>query len=314
MSDASQDPLICANDLACTGIHGDALAGVSFLLNPGDIAALVASPRSAGGLLLHCLGGLLRLSAGSLTVAGAAPSEWTDAHRRRVVFVRGMTRFPFGVRVRELLAQIGQIMEDPDGPDRALQALQLTDMADLFLHRLNPEAQQMARVACSLVGAPDVMLYESLFQNLSHPKADIVRSAIAEFGGDRRTVVFLADELQPVEDFCNCVIVLARGRLKACANSAALLEAHGHGLRVAVETAAPLDQAGVCGLSCVTDATQRGGLLEVSLAEQPDSLYELIECLRSQNAEIRRLSTLKPSLLDAAMAIVAESESAPDAT
>jgi len=158
MNNVSTDVLIEVSGLSCAGSRGVALEGVSFALSSGDMAAILAEPKPLGVLLLNCLAGLAPAASGSVRVVGAEPMAWTAAERSRVVFVRGAARFPYAVRVEELLDHQALLMEDADGKDRALDTFQLGDLAPRFLHTLDPESQQMARIACSVIGDPDVLL------------------------------------------------------------------------------------------------------------------------------------------------------------
>ena len=70
-----------------------ALAPASFNLNTGEITALSGPNGSGKTTLLSCLSGLIRPSAGSVTVSGFDLYRDEVEVRRRLVFVPDVPRF-----------------------------------------------------------------------------------------------------------------------------------------------------------------------------------------------------------------------------
>lgn len=301
MSEPSGEPLVKVENLAFGGDAGGGFRSVSFEVAAGSVVAVVAEPRAAGAALLGCLAGLGRPTGGEAAVLGAPPGE----KRERMVFVNGPPRFPFAVKVRELLAQIALLMDDPGGPERAFGALGIAKLGDRYLHELDPEEQQMVRVASSFIGDPDVLLFETLLQNLSPRRAGAVRRAARGLAEKGKAVIFMADEAEALVGFADAVLVLADGEQKAFASPQALMGDQMETLRLEVEAEAPLPLDALRALPFVQEAVEKAAGAVFHLKKDPDNIYAMVDALKAAGARLRALRTVRPSLEAAVLELMA---------
>lgn len=304
MSASSRETVAQASGIACAGPTGDVFKDVSFALQAGTITALVAEPKSSGAKLLDCLAGLSPPSRGSLSALGSAPADWSPEQRKRHVYLRGPARFPFGVKVKELLDQVAMLMDDPGGRKRALDTFGIEDMADSHLFGLDAESQQMVRLAGSLLGRPDLMLYDSLLQGLSPHRAARVREVMAMLREDGKTIVFVADELEPVADLAEQIMILAHGALRAFATPEAILGEQAQRLTVFVRAEDHLDPGAFRDLPFVLETLEKDGGIEFHLEQDPEHVYSLVASLKAKGARLREFRTVRPSLDSAALELM----------
>jgi len=297
MSNSTCAPLIEARGLCCNGLYGDAFEDVDLRLAPGA-AALVANPKSAGFLLLHCLMGFLPPSRGELRVLGVDPRQWGRDERRRVSLVRGAPRFPFAMKVEELLGQVATLMEDEGGCERVLDEFGLSQVRGKYLHFLNAELQQLVRVACSVLGSPDVMMYESLFQHLSPARAKTVRQVLGNMRDKGKLVLFVADELLSVGSFCDVAVVMSGGRVLAAEAPEKLMKDNSGWLTVEIETEGDFCGAHVEKLPFVRGVESKEGRVSLRLDDSPGSIYSLMDALKERGVDLRWLRVNRPSLQD----------------
>ncbi|HRU93846.1 MAG TPA: hypothetical protein P5195_01250 [Anaerolineae bacterium] len=298
MSDSTCAPLIEAKGLCCNGLYGDAFEDIDLCLAPGTAAALVANPKSAGFLLMHCLMGFLPHSRGELRVLGMDPRQWGRDERRRVSLVRGAPRFPFAMRVEELLSQVAMLMGDKGGCERVLEDFGLKEVRGKYLHFLNAELQQLVRVACSVLGSPDVMMYESLFQHLSPARAKTVRQVLAGERDKGKLILFVADELVSVAAFCDVAVVMSGGRVRAADKPEKMMKDNSGWLTVEIETEGDFCGAHVEKLPFVRGVEAREGRFCLMLDDSPGSIYALMDALRARGVDLRWLRVNRPSLQD----------------
>lgn len=309
MSETVTEALVETRGLSCRGPQGSSIEEVSLALKPGTAAALVAEPRPAGLLLLDCLFGLSKPAAGTVQVVGGAPVERSGAERLRVAYVRGYARFfPWAVKVKEYLRQTSLLVREPRGEDRVMEELGLGDIADAYLHTLSPESQRLTRIASSLVGSADVLLYENLFQGLSPAKSETVCNIVGRLRDAGKVIVYLADRAGLEKPVCNYVLVLANGKLSASDTPEGLLQTRAGDMRVVVRSDQDIDPDKARQLPFVRRVTKADSSCEFLLEDRPRCMHELLDFLESQGVELHDVQLTRFSVWDAVREALASAE------
>jgi zinc/manganese transport system ATP-binding protein len=187
---------------------------------PGEFIA-VLGPNGAGKTtLLKVLLGLLRVSAGSVEIAGAPPhrgdhgigyipqQKGFDADlpiRGRDVVRFGIDGHRFGVpRPNPALRR---------RVDEAIAAVGAQSYADQPIGRLSGGEQQRLRVAQALVGDPQLLLCDEPLLSLDLANQHAVSRLIHERATDHGTgVVFVTHDINPILDHVDRVLYIAEGR------------------------------------------------------------------------------------------------------
>ncbi|WP_329470858.1 ATP-binding cassette domain-containing protein [Streptomyces sp. NBC_01723] len=115
---ATTGPLLAARDLVKTYGRTEALRGVSVDLRAGEILAVTGASGSGKSTLLHCLAGIVRPDAGSVTYSGR-PLEGLPEHR-----LSELRRTDFGV-----VFQFGQLIPELTALDNVALPLMLAGTA-----------------------------------------------------------------------------------------------------------------------------------------------------------------------------------------
>ncbi|MGW8746401.1 ABC transporter ATP-binding protein [Streptomyces sp. NPDC055794] len=116
--EATTGPLLAARDLVKTYGRTEALRGVSVDLRAGEILAVTGASGSGKSTLLHCLAGIVRPDAGSVTYAGRT-LEGLPEHR-----LSELRRTDFGV-----VFQFGQLIPELTALDNVALPLMLAGTA-----------------------------------------------------------------------------------------------------------------------------------------------------------------------------------------
>lgn len=302
MTEQTSEPLVEAVDL-CVSSKAGALSGASFALPRGTVAGLASEPKGLGLLLLDCLGAIHAPDSGTVRIEGE--DLYADALvRRRVSIVRGPGRFPYAVKVGELLDHVGLLMRETGGRERVCEELQLQEVTGAYAHDLRGEQQLLVRIACGLLGQPDVLLYDRLFQNLSPAKAAIVRRMVDRRREEGKAIVVAGDDLQALEGACDRVIVLAEGSLKAHDTVENLMRSGQNRMRIEVFTDAEVDLEKVRQLPSVHSAEREGDRYQILAENRFQSVHELVDFFRAEDVELRDLRTYQPTLADEIMQLL----------
>ncbi|MDO8879293.1 MAG: ATP-binding cassette domain-containing protein [Coriobacteriia bacterium] len=168
-----------------TGFGIDALRGVDFDLSPGELLVIAGATGSGKSTLLRLLAGLLRPSAGSVTVDGAAPDARSARGKVAIVFQNPESQFFAESVLADVAFGPGNLgADDPDvvAAD-ALAAVGLDP--DTFggrspLTLSGGEARRAAIAGALAMRAPYLLLDEPTAGLDSRGRRDVIAAVTAE--------------------------------------------------------------------------------------------------------------------------------------
>jgi len=216
MTNAAPVPTVSVNAVAKWYGNVVAVNDVTFGLAPGVTGLL--GPNGAGkSTLLHLVAGLLRPSAGSVTVDGR-PTFGDPAIYRRVGLVPEREAvFPY-LTAREFVRLSAQLQGLPLGSgavDRALERVELSMAADRELATYSKGMRQRAKVAAALVHDPAVLVLDEPFNGMDPRQRLHMMALLREFADAGRVILFSSHILEEVERVAERVLVVVAGRLAA---------------------------------------------------------------------------------------------------
>lgn len=175
------------------------LQGASFELPTGAVTAFIGPNGAGKSTLLHAIAGLLHPRTGRLEVPAAA-------ERGGVALVLQATavnqHLPITVREAVTMGRYARLgafrrlrPEDRAAVDRALEALDITDLASRPLHELSGGQRQRAFVAQGLAQDADVLLLDEPITGLDLVSRQHILDAIAAERAAGRAVVVSTHDL-----------------------------------------------------------------------------------------------------------------------
>ena len=193
-----------------------AVNDVTFALAAGVTGLL--GPNGAGkSTLLHLVAGLLRPSAGTVTIDGQ-PTFGDPAIYRRVGLVPEREAvFPY-LTAREfvrLSAQLQGLAIGTGAVDRALGTVELSAAADRELATYSKGMRQRAKVAAALVHDPAVLVLDEPFNGMDPRQRLHMMALLRSLADQGRVILFSSHILEEVERVAEQVLVVVSGRLAA---------------------------------------------------------------------------------------------------
>ena len=196
-----------------------AVNDVSIALRPGITGLL--GPNGAGKTtILNMAAGLLRPSAGSVTVLGAPAWRNPATYRRIGLVPEREAVYPFltGREFVRLNAKL-QGLADPDGATRtAIHTVDLDDAADRAVGTYSKGMRQRVKVAAALVHEPQVLLLDEPFNGMDPRQRLHMMELLTGMAREGRTILFSSHILEEVERLAQSVLVIVAGRLAASGN------------------------------------------------------------------------------------------------
>ena len=257
-----------------TKTYGDrrAVDAVSMSVRRGEVYGFLG-PNGAGKTttLRMCLG-LVHPTSGSASVLGL-PAGDTDVTARTGALIEGPGFYPYlsGRANLQVLARYRGL------PDSAVEAaLARVDLGDRGGDRFKAYSlgmKQRLGVAAALMGDPELIVLDEPTNGLDPGGMADMRALIVDLAGTGHTVLLSSHLLAEVEEICDRVGVISRGRLLVESTVSELRG--GRRLRV---VASPLDRALAVGMRFTESAELDGDavLIDVPDRRTPDVVRALV--------------------------------------
>jgi sodium transport system ATP-binding protein len=209
-----------------------ALGGVSFRAENGQITALLGPNGAGKTTLLRLLVGLLRRDTGTILIDGMDPEKDPMAVRTNIGFLTDQFGLYERMSTREYLVYFGELngMRPAAAHERIDEVSQLLVMDDILERRSKGFSQgQRIKVALArtLLHRPRNLLLDEPSRGLDVMSTRALRSALAALRADGCCVIMATHVMQEVTHLCDDVIVIAKGHTVAQGSPAELCERTG---------------------------------------------------------------------------------------
>ncbi len=279
-----------------------ALDGTTFSAAPGRIVGFLGPNGAGKTTTMRCIFGLARQDSGAVRWAGKVVDR--DARMTFGYMPEQRGLYP-RMRVAEQLSYFGQQhgMTGRDANAAAMRWLERMDLADRAkskLEELSHGNQQRIQLATALVHDPELLVMDEPFSGLDPIGIATMANVVRERAAAGVGVVFSSHQLDLVEDVCEDVVIIARGRVVAAGPIEALKTADGR-KHLEVEVA-DSDGAWVDGRTDVTILERDGGRLKLLVDERVD--LDALLALARTAGEVRRFAYGPPRLSELFMEYV----------
>lgn len=206
--------ILSANGLRKRYGPREALRGVSFSIERGEVVGLLGPNGSGKSTLLRILTGYLAPSAGNATIDGINLVENPIELRRHVGYVPEDAPLYDGMRVTEFLhfmARIKGVMQASE-VDIVAEALQLPPVMSMLVGRISRGYRQRVAIAQALLGSPPLLLLDEPTNALDAYQVVAVRKLIRSLAG-HCTVLVASHVLGEIDKMAGRVMILLEGQL-----------------------------------------------------------------------------------------------------
>jgi ABC-2 type transport system ATP-binding protein len=207
-----------------------ALKGVSFRVEPGEVFALLGPNRAGKTTLVKILLGLCHATAGQVVRLGQPVAD--RATLGRVGYLHEKQAFPPYLTASALLDFYGNLSLIARGSLKTripelLERVGLADRAQEPIARFSKGMVQRLALAQALLTQPDLLVLDEPTEGLDLGGRVLLREVVAEQRRAGKTVLFVSHVLGEVEQLCERLAVIVKGQLAYFGSMAALLRPAG---------------------------------------------------------------------------------------
>jgi ABC-2 type transport system ATP-binding protein len=208
-----------------------AVDGISFAVAEGSVTGLLGGNGAGKTTTMAMLLGLLRPTAGSITILGVD----MIAHRHRALpfmnFASPYIDLPHRLTVRENLVVYAGLYSVPKPRqriDHLADALDFTPLLDRDFGSLSAGQKTRVALAKALVNRPRLLLLDEPTASLDPDSADRIRSYLQDYARDSDATLLIASHnMIEVERLCSDLLMMRRGQIVDRGAPAALIRRYG---------------------------------------------------------------------------------------
>jgi ABC-2 type transport system ATP-binding protein len=255
-----------------------ALRDLTLSVLPGQCLGLLGENGAGKSTLVRLLMGFIAPTAGSLRVLGER--DVMRAHGR-IGYVHEQLLFEPRFSAREYLLHFGalagyKVKMNRTRAEEVLEQTGLVAVADRWVGAYSKGMQQRLAIALALLRDPEIFILDEPTSGLDPLSQWELRRMIAALHASGRTIFLCSHNLAEVEDLCDVVGILRRGRLIRYGAVADLLRVAD---TVEIVLGGDEDSGIVAARLAILDATleAEGHILRISSSAQARVLAALVE-------------------------------------
>src|SRR5256885_2719998 len=240
--------MIEVRDLTKTFGAIEAVRGISFRVDMGEIVGFLGPNGAGKTTTLRILAGIFPPTSGEVRIAGRDPARDPLACRRAVGYFPEYAPFYPDLRVEGYLRVVARMKRIPRAERaravaRVLASCGLDGVARRRVGTLSKGYRQRVGLAQALCGDPPILILDEPPIGLDPGQVVEIRDLVRALGGSR-AIFFSSHILSEVEALCERVIVVARGRLVGEGTARELSERVGRRQRVVLRVDGPAGGGG----------------------------------------------------------------------
>jgi ABC-2 type transport system ATP-binding protein len=191
-----------------------AVRELSFAVQPGEVLGLVGPNGAGKTTTLRTLAGIIPASSGQVRIAGHDLRADPIGAKRQLAFFPDEPRLFEHLTVRQHLAFIARLYSVPDHEAIAqplLEELEIAERSDSLPNELSRGMKQKLAIACGLLHAPQVMIFDEPLTGLDPLGIRRMKDSILRRARAGAAIVLSSHLLHLLEEVCSHVLILKRG-------------------------------------------------------------------------------------------------------
>jgi len=209
-----------------------AVDGISFSVEEAKITGLLGPNGAGKTTTIYLLLGLITPTSGAINIFGKSISSHRQELLSKMNFSSAYTSLPSNLKVRENLQFFSCLYNVPEWKKRSgylLEAFELEGVVNQKTGELSSGQLTRLNLVKALLNSPAFLLLDEPTASLDPVSARIVRQRLKDISKqDKVTIFYTSHNMREVEELCDEVIFLHKGKIKARTTPDALMQSLKH--------------------------------------------------------------------------------------
>jgi ABC-2 type transport system ATP-binding protein len=197
-----------------------AVEDVSFRIAPGEIVGFLGPNGAGKSTTVKIITGMLRANEGRVLFEGRNIRDDMVAFRRELGYVPEDAHLYTYLSGLEYLQLVGRLRELTESvieakANRLLELLHLKSWEHTPISSYSKGMRQRVLIAAALMHDPKLLIFDEPLSGLDVVSSRLFKDLMASLAAQGKAVLYISHVLETVEQVCNRVIVIARGRILA---------------------------------------------------------------------------------------------------
>ena len=197
--------------------YGDleALRGINFTMNRGEIFALLGPNGAGKTTIMEILEGYIQRTSGHVSVLGYDPDSSPEDLRSRVGIVLQETGVDLYLKVGEIIKQFSGFYQNPKPINEILDVTGLREQSDIRIRRLSGGQRRRLDVALGIVGDPELLFLDEPTTGLDPYARRNTWNMIASLRELGKTILLTTHYMDEAEVLADKIALLNAGIIEA---------------------------------------------------------------------------------------------------
>jgi ABC-2 type transport system ATP-binding protein len=284
--------------------YGDlnAVDGVSFSVNEGEVFALLGPNGAGKTTLIEILEGLRKRDAGDVKVLGLDPWENSGVLHKAIGVIPQDFTFFDKANPREAVKYFADLFDVTVDPDATLKEVLLDDSARVLFENLSGGQKQKLGLALALVNNAELLFLDEPTTGLDPNARRAVWDVIRGLKSKGKTVILTTHYLDEAEQLSDRVAIMNHGHVVAMGTTEEIIETHGSGERLEIHGTEQLATY-IKTHTKLDTAYNSKGIISITIKQKEDALTALTAAGQS-GLDWHDLHTRRDSLDDVFVKLV----------
>lgn len=296
------DKAIVVQDLVKTYGDVQAVGGVSFYVERGEIFGMVGPNGAGKTTTIECLEGLRRQDSGTVSVLGLDPWRQGYELRKRIGVQLQTAGLPDRLKVWEALDLFASFFDSTANLPALLDLLGLSEKRNSPISKLSGGQRQRVFIALSLVSHPELVFLDELTTGLDPQARRAMWDLVRQIRSDGRTVFLTTHYMEEAERLCDRVLILDYGKIVAMDTPESLVASLGIEKRIIFTVPEDAPDVSLADLPGV-DRCERVGERIIVQGKGDRLASQVVNAMDEAQVTISDLRTEQPDLEDVFLAL-----------
>jgi ABC-2 type transport system ATP-binding protein len=283
--------------------ENEAVGGVSFTVQPGEVFALLGPNGAGKTTTLEILEGYRTRTSGAVEVLGLDPATGGAHLRERIGIVLQATAVEPYLTVQEVVTRNAGYYPSPRDVDSVIKLVGLDEKAEARVKTLSGGQQRRLDVALGIVGGPELLFLDEPTTGFDPSARRGAWELVRTLAGEGTTILLTTHYMDEAQHLADRVAVIARGHIVAegtpdtiggRADAAARI-------RFVLPAGIGVDRLPVA-------ASLENGHVEVRTEDEVRVLHQLTGWALDNGVSLEQLTVERPSLEDVYLQLTGSAE------